>query len=139
MDETLGLLRSVPLLERLSQTELAEVLASGEVVAFDAGTDLVREGDAATDVYVILSGRATVWVRGRHRQQLGPGDHFGEISVLDGGPRSATVRADEDVRVLRLGRAAFVDLLERHAEIGRALLVELSARLRAAEGVLVHW
>lgn len=139
MDDRLELLGSVPLFGSLSKQELRRVLASGREVEFDAGTDIVQEADQARDFYLILSGQATVWVRGRRRQKLGPGDHFGEMSVLDGGPRSADVRAEVPVRALRLDRSSFLALLDRHGPIGRKLLVELSSRLRAAEGVLVHW
>jgi CRP/FNR family transcriptional regulator, cyclic AMP receptor protein len=139
MDDKLELLGSVPLFGSLSKQELKQVMASGREVEFDAGKDLVGEDDQARDFYLILSGQATVWVRGRRRQKLGPGDHFGEVSVLDGGPRSATVRAEGPVRALRLDRSNFLALLDKHGSIGRKLLVELSSRLRAAEGVLVHW
>jgi CRP-like cAMP-binding protein len=77
------------------------------------------------------SGATTPEARSRH--------HFGEMSLLDGGSRSATVRAEEPVLALRLDRSNFLALLDNHGSIGRKLLVELSSRLRAAEGVLVHW
>lgn len=139
MDDRLKLLGSVPLFGGLSKQELKQVLASGREVEFGAGRDIVQESDQARDFYLILSGQASVWVRGRRRQELGPGDHFGEISVLDGGPRSATVTAEGPVLALRLDRSNFLALLDKHGSIGRKLLVELSSRLRAAEGVLVHW
>jgi len=139
MDNKLELLGSVPLFGSLSKQELMQILASGREVEFDAGRDIVQESDQARDFYLILSGQASVWVRGRRRQKLGPGDHFGEMSLLDGGSRSATVRAEEPVLALRLDRSNFLALLDNHGSIGRKLLVELSSRLRAAEGVLVHW
>jgi CRP/FNR family cyclic AMP-dependent transcriptional regulator len=139
MDDTVELLGSVPLFGSLSMQELGQIRNSGREIEFRAGTDIVREAGQDADFYLILNGEATVWVQGRHRQTLSPGDHFGEMSVLDGGPRSATVRAEEQVRVLRLSRWSFLALLDEHGAIGRKLLVELSSRLRAAEGALVHW
>ena len=65
---------------------------------------------------------------------LGPGDYFGEISVLDGGRRTATIVAETRVWTLRLDRSKFIPLLDRHGSIGRKLLVEMCGRLRAAEG-----
>ena len=66
-------------------------------------------------------------------RQLGPGDSFGEISVLDGGPRTATVTAQTPVKAFRLGRDEFETVLDRHGSIGRKILVEMCARLRYAE------
>ena len=139
MDDRLKLLGSVPLFRGLSERELREILAAGREVDFGAGSTIVEESDQAMDFYLILSGQASVEVRGRPRGKLGPGDHFGEISVLDGGPRTATITADSAVVALRLDRAGFLELLDRHGSIGRKLLVELSSRLRVAEGALVHW
>jgi CRP/FNR family transcriptional regulator, cyclic AMP receptor protein len=139
MDETMDLLGSVPLFRGLSKRELKEIRAAGREVEFAAGSTIVEEADEAMDFYLILRGRASVEVRGRRRGNLRPGDHFGEMSVLDGGPRSATITAEEPVWALRLDRPNFVALLDRHGSIGRKLLVELSTRLRAAEGALVHW
>jgi CRP/FNR family transcriptional regulator, cyclic AMP receptor protein len=139
MADTLQLLGSVPLFRGLSERELKEILAAGREVEFGAGATIVGEADEAMDFYLILSGQASVEVRGRPRGKLGPGDHFGEMSVIDGGPRTATVTADGPVWALRLDRSNFLTLLDQHGPIGRKLLVELSGRLRTAEGALVHW
>jgi len=139
MDDGLKLLGSVPLFRGLSERELKEILAAGREVEFGAASTIVEESDEAMDFYLILSGQASVEVRGRPRGKLGPGDHFGEMSVLDGGPRTATITADSPVVALRLDRSEFLELLDRHGSIGRKLLVELSSRLRVAEGALVHW
>jgi CRP/FNR family cyclic AMP-dependent transcriptional regulator len=139
MVDRLKLLGSVPLFASLSKQELRQVLALGREVEFGAGRDIVQESDQAGDFYLILSGQASVWLRGRRRQKLGPGDHFGEISVLDGGPRSATVTAEGPVLALGLDRSNFLALLDKHGSIGHKQVIELSSRLRAAEGVLVHW
>jgi CRP-like cAMP-binding protein len=139
MDETLQTLGAVSLFEGLSERELAGLLASGEEVEFAAGHEIVHETETAEHFFLLLKGRATVWVRGRRRQELGPGDHFGEMAVLDAGPRSATVRAESAVRALRLDRSNFSNVLDRHGSIARKLLVEMSKRLRAAEEALVHW
>jgi CRP/FNR family cyclic AMP-dependent transcriptional regulator len=139
MDDRLQLLGSVPLFRGLSQRELKDVLAAGREVQFGAGSTIVEESDEAMDFFLILSGQASVEVRGRRRGKLGPGDHFGEMSVIDGGPRSANVTAEVSVWALRLDRSKFLALLDQHGSIGRKLLVELSSRVRAAEGALVHW
>ena len=81
------------------------------------------KADQAKDFYLILSGQASVWVQGRPRGKLGPGDHFGEMSVLDGGPRSATVTAEG--AVLAAGGAG-VGLFVAHW--GTALLGAIAPR-----------
>lgn len=140
VDPTLHLLGAVPLFQDLSKRELAEILAVAREVEFPAGIDIVSEGRQAVDFFLILDGEARVEVRGRRSKKLlRPGDYFGEVSVLDGGARSATVTAETAVWALRLDRSRFLEVLDKHGSIGRKLLVEMSKRLRAAEGVLVHW
>jgi CRP/FNR family transcriptional regulator, cyclic AMP receptor protein len=140
VDPTLHLLSAVPLFQDLSKRELSEILAVAREVEFPAGIDIVSEGHQAVDFFLILDGEARVEVRGRRQgKKLRPGDYFGEVSVLDGGTRSATVTTETPVWALRLDRSRFLQVLDRHGSIGRKLLVEMSKRLRAAEGVLVHW
>jgi CRP/FNR family cyclic AMP-dependent transcriptional regulator len=139
VDPTLHLLGAVPLFQGLSKRDLSEILSVAREVEFAAGIDIVSEGSKALDFFLILDGEAQVTVRGRRSQKLRPGDYFGEVSVLDGGPRSATVTAETPVWALRLDRSKFLALLDMHGLIGRKILVEMSKRLRAAEGVLVHW
>jgi CRP/FNR family transcriptional regulator, cyclic AMP receptor protein len=140
VDPTLHLLAAVPLFQGLSKQELAEIVSVAREVEFPAGIDIVSEGHQAADFFLILDGEARVEVRGRRsKAKLRPGDYFGEVSVLDGGPRSATVTAETGVLALQLDRSRFLKLLDRHGSIGRKILVDMSKRLRAVEGVLVHW
>jgi CRP-like cAMP-binding protein len=133
VDAMVRRLRSVPLFQGLSARELREILRAGTEVEFREGTTIVSEGLAATDFYLLLDGEAEVLVRGRRRRTLHPGDYFGEISVMDGGPRSATVTAKTRVLALRLNRPSFLRLLDREGSIGRKILLVMSERLRAAE------
>jgi CRP/FNR family cyclic AMP-dependent transcriptional regulator len=133
VDTMTRLLRSVPLFQGLSTRELREVRRAGEDVQFPEGATIVTEGLLAGDFYLLLDGQTEVLMRGRRRRVLGPGDYFGEMSVIDGGPRSATVRALSRVTALRLDRRAFLRLLDREGSIGRKLLLVMSERLRAAE------
>ena len=127
------LLGTVPLFEGLTKRELREVMGAAKEVEFPPGATIVEKGLLAEDFYLIVSGEAELAVPGRKRSALGPGDHFGEISVLDGGPRSATIRAVTRVWTLRLDREAFLDLLSRHPSIAQKVLVETARRLRATE------
>ena len=133
MDAMTRLLRSVPLFHGLSVRELGEIRRAGEDVQFQQGATIVTEGLLAGDFYLVLEGRAEVLLRGRRRRVLEAGDYFGEMSVIDGGPRSATVRALTRVTALRLDRREFLRLLDREGSIGRKILLVMSERLRAAE------
>jgi CRP-like cAMP-binding protein len=97
------------------------------------GKEVAVEGEVGHALHVILSGRATVSHDGRTVRRLGPGDYFGDISMIDGMPRSATVRIDEDVRALAVGHMVFETLLDERPEFARVLLKRLCARLREAE------
>jgi CRP/FNR family transcriptional regulator, cyclic AMP receptor protein len=134
----MALLRSVPLFEGLSQKELQAVIRSAKQVEYAPDRDIVTEGATGVGFHLILEGKASVLVGGRTRAKLGPGDFFGEMSLIDGGPRSATVRADTDVRTLSLASWEFTPLLDANPSIARKLLVELSRRLRTVERSLTH-
>lgn len=133
-NEGVDMLRSVPLFHGLSRRQVAEVMKLGRELEFSPGETIVEKGLKAMDFYLILKGNARLRVPGRRTRMLGPGDYFGEISVLDGGPRTATITAETRVWTLRLDRAKFIPLLDRHGSIARKILVEMCARLRAAEG-----
>src|SRR3989442_749104 len=102
------MLGKVPLLAGLSKRDLERVLGLGEEVVFTPGTVIVQAGDQAQDFYVLLEGEALVTVPGGKRARLGPGSHFGEMAVLDAGPRSATIAAETQVVGLRIGRPNFL-------------------------------
>ncbi len=131
--ELVGRLRAVPLFEGLSDRELADVLARSRVVEHPAGGDIVEEGRGAAGFHLILEGSATVVRGGQTRGTLGPGDYFGEISLIDGKPRSATIRTEGPVRTLSLPAWNFMPLLDAHPSMARKLLVGLCQHLRALE------
>ena len=132
-DDRIPLLATVPLFRDLSARELREVLGAGKDIEFPAGRMIVEEGSIGTDFYMILSGDATVSKGGRVIRRLRPGDFFGEISLLDGGPRSATVVAEGHVLAFRLNRPVMLRLLDRERSIARKVLFEVIQRLRSAE------
>src|SRR5207237_1262045 len=110
--------------------------ASSAVVEVPVGTTLTRSGDPGEESFFILDGAATVEVTRRKRGRLGPGAFFGEMSLLDGGPRSATVRAETDMRLLVILRRNFQTLLSEVPELTRSILIVLSRRLRDLERAL---
>ena len=97
---------------------------------------LTRVGEPGEEFFFILDGAAMVDVTRRKRIRLGPGEFFGEMSLLDGEPRSATVRAETDMRLLVILRRNFQSLLTEVPELTRSILVVLSRRLREIERAL---
>lgn len=100
---------------------------------FAQGETVIVEGSGGAAVYMIASGEATVSHNGTEVTRLGPGDHFGEIALIDGGPRSATVTAASDLVCYGLTFWEFRPLVERNGTIAWKLLQALARRLRAAE------
>jgi CRP/FNR family cyclic AMP-dependent transcriptional regulator len=127
------LLASVPLFNGLSGAELRELLHLGREVEYPSGDAIVEAGMSAMDFYLIMEGTAILEVPGVRRDELGPGASFGEISVLDGQPRSASVTAGSRVLALRIGRPEFIALLDAHGSVARKILVQMCGRLRRAE------
>ena len=99
---------------------------------FAKGETVIMEGSGGAAFFLIDSGEATVSVKGVQQAVLGPGDHFGEIALIDGGPRSATVTAATDLVCYGLTFWEFRPLVERNGAIGWKLLQALAQRLRAA-------
>ena len=95
-------LKSIPLFQTVSDDELAQIAPFAEEVRVDAGTQLVREGDFSYDFFAIEEGEAEVTRGGDHVADLGPGDFFGEIGLLEKDLRTATVKAKSDMRLVTL-------------------------------------
>ena len=102
---------------------------------FALGETVIREGSGGAAVYLITKGQAAVSHGGMTVTTLGPGDHFGEIALIDGGPRSATVTAVTDLVCYGLTFWEFRPLVERNGAIAWKLLQALASRLRAAESM----
>jgi CRP/FNR family cyclic AMP-dependent transcriptional regulator len=125
--------RSVPLFSNVSAAGLAAIVSAADEIDQPAGKVLVSEGEFRRELFVLLSGSATVSRDGREFAVLGPGDFFGEISLLSGGPRTATVTAASDVRVMILGPARFETVLASEPTIQRDVLSALGSRLRTLD------
>lgn len=134
--KTLAELRKVPLFSRCTDRQLEEVASLGTQVSIGAGRALTVAGRPGAECFVVLSGRATCRVRGRDIAAFGPGDFFGELSLLDGGARSASVVADTPMQVLDLNRSEFGRLLDLAPSVTQRMLTTLAARLRAADAVI---
>lgn len=123
-------LAEVPLFTALSKRDLQRIAKATNEVTRPAGTVLVDQGDAGREAFVIVDGTATVTRNGRKAGILGPGDSVGELSLLDHGPRTATVTADTDITVLVLSAREFAGLLEEVPGLAQKLLGQLATRVR---------
>ena len=133
MTALLNQLRAVDLLRELDDDVLG-VLSERVVVAdFEPGAVVVAEGDDAAGMHVILRGTALVEHAGRPIAVVGAGEHIGEIALLDGQPRVATVRAQHDLRTGFLTSSDFLDVLEDSPSVALELLLAMTARFRLVE------
>ena len=126
-------LSAVPLFAGLSRRHLAKIARAGRVVRFHGDTAIVRAGEPGDTFYVVLDGEVTVRKPRARGVTVGTGGFFGELSLLDGGPRSATVEARGPVVCLAIRRAPFAKLLRAEPAIAIGIMAELAARLRATE------
>lgn len=126
-------LSRIDLLADLSDDTLDDLVQRGTTLTVDSGQRVVTEGAADVGLQIVLEGSAEVSVNGEPRAPLGPGDYFGEISLIDGAPRSATVISGPDgLTTFALSSLAFAPMIER-PEVARVLLKALCARIRSIE------
>ncbi len=130
--QTVEQLSRVPIFSGCSQKELTLIARAVKEVNHLAGTIIAHEGEPGIGLFVLVNGTAKVTIGGTLRAKLGPGDFFGEIALLDGGPRSATVTATSDVNLLGLTEWVFRGLLQQHPTIAVKTLQGLAGRLRNA-------
>jgi CRP-like cAMP-binding protein len=116
-----------------SKAERKLIERRAKSVQVPAGTTVVNEGELGTAFYFITDGKATVTRRGRKVAELGPGQYFGELTLLDQLPRSATVKATTDLTLLAILQRDFEAILKQSPSTTRKLLVATVARLRAAD------
>ena len=125
-------LSKVPLFANCSKRELARLLSRVRSENVDAGHTLFVEGAPSSNLYVILTGSAVVRKNGRRIARVGPGDVVGELSVILGGPRTATVEADTPIEWLVLDRASLRAAIDEVPGLGWKVLQSVAARLDEA-------
>ncbi len=133
MPEMEDKLASVPLFSGVKPKELKKLSKRMTERSFNEGDEITREGESGIGFFVIEDGNATVSVAGDIVRTLGPGDHFGEIALIDSGPRSATIIAGTDLRCRGMSAWEFRPFVEEHPEVAWALLETLVSRLRDAQ------
>jgi CRP/FNR family transcriptional regulator, cyclic AMP receptor protein len=127
-------LKAVPLFAGVKDRELKRLAKVMRESNFAEGEAVTTEGQSGIGFFVIEDGKATVSLRGETVRTLGPGDHFGEIALIDEGPRSATITASTDLSCRGIAAWEFRSFVQEHPEVAWPLLQTLAARLREAEG-----
>jgi len=138
-----ALLAEVPFFAFLNEEERATLAAQVEVVRHPAGQMIFSIGDPGDSLYVIRSGQVEAYVRNDtgHRivlETAGPRHFFGEMSLLDGGPRTASVVVTEDLEAIRVDRDDLTRLLQKHPTASLDLLAAMGRRLRQTGELLRH-
>jgi CRP/FNR family transcriptional regulator len=126
-------LKGVPLFSGVRDKELGRLAKVMRESRFNEGDAITTEGESGVGFFLIEHGNATVSLRGEIVRTLGPGDHFGEIALIDEGPRSATVTATTDLRCRGMVSWEFRAFVQEHPEVAWPLLETLASRLRDAE------
>jgi len=129
-------INQVPLFSELSRNEIKSLKMLMTEIGISSGRTVVREGDVGREFMIILSGTASVSKQGNKFATLGPGDFFGELSLLGKGPRSATVTAETDLQLKALNRREFATMLDKNPKIAEKVLAD--AHSRASENTLTE-
>ncbi len=129
-NEHLDHLAKQPLFSACTKRELQRVARAVDEIDVEAGRVLVDQGQAGREAFVILEGIAAVKRNGRRIATLGPGEQFGELALLDHGPRTATVVAETPMRLLVLSSRSFAAVLDEVPTLATKLLAALASRIR---------
>jgi CRP/FNR family cyclic AMP-dependent transcriptional regulator len=130
-DDYLDYLAAVPLFSALGKKELKQIASLTFDMNAEKGKVIVREGEPGHEFFLITSGTATATLRGEKLASFKAGDFFGEMALVDQGPRSATVTADGNLSLLVLGEREFSSLMDTVPAVGKKILKGVAARLRA--------
>ena len=127
-------LQQVPTFGACTEPQLEHLLGLAEIRAVEAGTQVLKEGDAGDEFFVIAQGECTIERRGRPVARLGPGGFFGELALFDDAPRNASVVATEPSAFAVLARAQFRTALDDIPTLRDALLQGMARRLHELDG-----
>lgn len=137
-EEKRARLETVPLFRDCSSEVLDRLSQSTSEFEFAADAPIVQQGQVGNGLYIVVSGGVRIVAGTEELARFGPGDFFGELSVIDQQPRSASAYADGDTVCLALASWDLMDLLERDPHLAINLLRELAGRLRRADAQLRH-
>ena len=131
--QKMDLLKKVPMFGNLSQRHLREIGRHADQVKVEEGRVLAQQEKKGWEFILIVDGKARVEKNGKIIRQLSEGDFFGEISLIDGEPRTETVTADTDMTLLIVNKTSFDHLLDKVPGLQRKILIALCKYLRASE------
>jgi CRP/FNR family transcriptional regulator, cyclic AMP receptor protein len=126
-------LAGVPMFVGFSPKHLNRLAAESDELGLAAGQTIVREGDPGEALFVVLEGQAKILRAGKRVGTVIPGDFFGELSALDGGPRTASVIAETPIRVLRLFRRTLTRLMSDEPQVTLKLMDGIARRIREVD------
>ncbi|HVL80165.1 MAG TPA: cyclic nucleotide-binding domain-containing protein [Actinomycetota bacterium] len=133
-----NVLKNVSLFSACTNRELAQIASLVDEVDVSKGAVLTEEGGPGREFFAIIDGEAEVSLRKKKLATLGPGQFFGEMSLLDQGPRAATVKAATDMKLYVLDARSFSTLLDKHPAVARKILRGMAQRLREIEQAPTH-
>jgi CRP/FNR family cyclic AMP-dependent transcriptional regulator len=136
-DKKTDFLSQVKMFSALNKKELGLVAKASEVTKVPAGTVIVKEGEIGHEFYLLAKGSAVVRRGNRKVASLSSGAYFGEMALLDRGPRTATVTAEEDCELIVIGQREFMAVLDQVPPVAHKLLVAMAGRLREADNKAV--
>jgi CRP-like cAMP-binding protein len=129
-DGKIELLKHVPLFSHCSKKQLAEIASIADLIDVPADTPLIREGAEGRDFMVIVEGAVDVERNGRKINELGAGDFVGEMALISGAPRNATVTTTQPTTLLAVTDRAFWGLLERAPDLQTSVIKAMGERLQ---------
>ena len=137
-DEKLDLLHRIPLFSAFDGKKLERLGMLADEVDVPAGKVLMRQGDSGSDMMVLVRGQVSVERDGERLNTLGPGDFFGEIALVDGGPRTATVTVESPASLLVISHRDFHSLMDEFPEVAQQVMNALANRVRHLEPDAAH-
>lgn len=126
----LAVLEHIPIFQGLTRSQLTGIQRLSDEVRYMKGAPIVKQGEPGDSFFVVLEGEAKVSINGKKVATLYPGDFFGEISLLDGGPRTATVTSQTPMALLELSRKRFYKMIDREPAVALKIGERLAHRLR---------
>jgi CRP-like cAMP-binding protein len=133
--ELADILADVKLFSHCSSRQRRAIARHAQIANLPEGVDLIKEGEPGDALFVILEGEAVVYQGGTEVSRSTTGGYFGEMAILDGAPRSATVVAVTDVKVAVIGIRMFRTMLREYSDLAEQLLIALAGELREARKV----
>lgn len=126
-------LADVPLFSSCSNRELQKIARAADEITVDEGREIVTQGATGHEAFIIIDGTARVVRNDQEIATMGPGDYFGELALLDGGPRTASVVATSPMTLLVLGQREFAGLIDEVPGLAHKILTSLAQVVRALD------